>query len=284
VKELLRDDGFQLALEWSAVLVVVTFAVSRLTRVQLGYGIAAVGAALIALDAQYRVPPRLALGLALLAVAGGLADLLQSVLLRSVVVVPGAAFVALALTGVPRWVKVLAFVVIAVGAPLVAATDRRAPRPTPPLVLVTVLGVYACVPDTEFARILVGAFLAAALLAFDPELRAVGAGSCAAVGLVAWDACQEGAVRPGAVVGGVACLGVLVLVPVFGRKLRLADPWSLLAWAVAAIHVVLVLWCARVAGLRDSALVATAVVVPGYVVASAALILARRVHTRPRSG
>jgi hypothetical protein len=284
VKELLGDDGFQLSLVWGVVLAVAAFVLSRFPRVQVGYGIVAVVAALIALDAQYRVPSRLALGLALLAVAGGLADLVRSTLLRIVVVIPGAAFVVLALEGVPRWVRAVGFVAVLLGAPLVAATDRRAPRPTPPLVLVTVLGVYACVPDTEFARILVGAFLAAALLAFDPELRAVGAGSCAAVGIVVWDACQEGAARPGAVIGAVACLGVLVLVPVFGRKLRLGDPWSLVAWVVAGTHVGLVAWCSRVAGLRHSALVATAIVIPGYLIAAGALILARRVRTRSRSG
>jgi hypothetical protein len=241
-------------------------------------------AALLALDSQYHVPSRLALGLALLAVGGGLSDLVRAVVLRFVIVVPGAAFVALALVGVPRWVKALVFVAIMLGAPLVAASDRRMTRPMPPLFLVTVVGVYACVPDTEFARILVGAFLVAALLAFDPELRAVGAGVCAAVGLVVWDAGQEGAARPGAVIGAVACLGVLLLVPVFGRKLRAADPWSAAAWVVAGVHVVLVLWCSRVAGLRHSALVATALVIPAYVLAAAALILARRVRTRPRAG
>jgi hypothetical protein len=284
VKELLRDDGFQLALLWSALLTAASFALSRFPRVRLGFAVPAVVAALIALDADYTVPTRLALGLALLAVGGGIGDLVRATALRFVLAVPGAAFVALSLVGVPRWVKVLGFVAIAVGAPLVAASDRRAPRPTPPLMLMTVVGVYFCVPDTEFARILVGAFLAAALLAFDPELRAVGAGSCAAVGLVVWDACREGAARPGAVVGAVACLGVLVLLPIFGRKLRVADPWSLVAWVVAAVHVALVVWCSRVAGLRHSALLATVIVVPGYVLAAFALIVARRVRTRPRAG
>jgi hypothetical protein len=181
---LLKDDGFQLALAWSAALTVAEFVVSRFPFVRVGFGIPAVLAALIALDDRYEVPNRLVLALALLAVGGGCASLFRSIVLRVLLVVPGATFVAVSLVHVPGWVKVLAFVAVLIGAPLVAASDRWAPRPTPPLFLFTVLGVYACVPDTEYARILVGAFAAASFLAFDPKLRAESAGICAAVGLV----------------------------------------------------------------------------------------------------
>lgn len=277
------DDGFQLALVVSAGLAVVAVVLAHTLRLRVGFATVAVGATLIAFRDQYRLPTRLVIGVALLALAGAGARFIRPAFLRCFAAIPGAAFVALSLHGVPRWVKAVVFVAIVIGAPLLAASDHRAPRVAPPLFLVTVVGVYACVPDTEFARILVGAFLAAAFLALDPDLRAVAAGSSAAVGLIAWDAGQEGWARPGAVIGAVACMGALLLIPVFARRLVLTNPWSAIAWSVAAVHVGLVLWCSRIAGLRHSAWVAAALVIPAYLVAAGVLILLRRVRTPPRS-
>jgi hypothetical protein len=280
---LFGDDGFQLALVYSAGLAVIALVLAHSVRVRVGFATVAVVATLLAFHEQYRLPDRLVIGVGLLAVAGACASFIRPAFLRCFAAIPGAAFVALSLVGVPRWVKGVVFVAIVVGAPLLAASDRRAPRVAPPLFLVTVAGVYACVPDTEFARILVGAFLAAAFLAFDPDLRAVAAGASAAAGVIMWDAGQEGWARPGAVIGAVACMGALLLIPMFARRLVLTNPWSASAWWVAAVHVGLVLWCSRVAGFRHSAWVAAVLVVPAYVVAAGALMLLRRVRTPPRA-
>ena len=67
---------------------------------------------------------------------------------------------------------VLVFLVTVVCAPLAAAFDRRAARLFPRLFLMSVLGVYVCVPDTELPAALVGAAALPALLGFDRLLRA----------------------------------------------------------------------------------------------------------------
>jgi hypothetical protein len=253
--------------------------------VYVGFGIVAAVATVVGFRTQYTATGRFVLGLALLAAAGGLAGHIRRRWLRFVVAIPGAAFVAISLPHVvPRWVKVVTFVVITVAAPVLAGTERRAVRVVPALAAVSVIGVYACVPDTEFARILVGAFLAAALLGFDPELRAVSAGAFPAVGVIVWTAGVGGYGRPGAVVGGMACLGALLLVPIVWRKVMITTPWVPAGWALAAVHVGLVVWCARVAGFRQTRLAAFALVVVGYAGASIALIALRRVRTSLRSG
>ena len=173
---LFGDDGFQLALVYSAGLAVVALVLAHTVRFRVGFAAVAVVATLIAFRDQYNLPSRLVVGVALLALAGACASFIRPAFVRCFAAIPGAAFVALSLVGVPRWVKGVVFVAIVIGAPLLAASDHRAPRVAPPLFLVTVAGVYACVPDTEFARILVGAFLVAAFMAFDPDLRAVAAG------------------------------------------------------------------------------------------------------------
>jgi hypothetical protein len=82
----------------------------------------------------------------------------------------------------------------------------------------------------------------------------------------------------------MACLGALVLVPFVWRKVLITSPWVPAAWALAVVHVLLVVWCARVAGFRDSRFVALVLVVVGYVGAAIALIVLRRVRTSLRSG
>ncbi len=112
------------------------------------------------------------------------------------------------------------------GGLLAVAADRRAPRLVPALLACGALGVYLCVPDTEAPKALLGALLAAAVLGLEPRLRHR-LGFAAVAGLVAWIAVYGGVGRSGSVVGGIASLGVVVLLPLVPR-------WSPTRWTVAS--------------------------------------------------
>jgi hypothetical protein len=115
-----------------------------------------------------------------------------------------------------------------------------------------------------------------------------------AAALVSWTAVVDGLGRPGAIVGGVACLGLLAVAPLVraalerGRPLRRRpdQPVSLPlrdALAVGAVHLALVAACSRIAGLRTSASQALAISAVAYALAAAALV-ALHLHYLRRDG
>ena len=166
---------------------------------------------------------------------------------RLAAVAPGAWLVAAhgAIPGEP-WVRVLVFV-----------DDRRRgragrrrrpshrpPRAGPPPVRSSVGGVYATVPDTEQALVLLGVAAPVALLGWPLRRAVLGpAGSPAAVAVLAWSAAVGGVGRPSSIVGAVGCLGLFVVGPLSRRSVRTSAP------VVVAAHALLVLVSARVAGL-----------------------------------
>jgi hypothetical protein len=113
--------------------------------------------------------------------------------------------------GAPRWMRLFALVATLVAAPLVVASDRCSPRLSAPFLAVSAVGLYWCVPDTEHARALVGAAPPVAVVTLDRGRRPDPAGTAAAVGLFVWTATVGGVGRPGSVIGGAACLGVLLI-------------------------------------------------------------------------
>jgi hypothetical protein len=158
-------------------------------------------------------------------------------------------------------VPMLAVAAGAVGLAL-ADFDRRWRRHglLPPLLTVAVAGVWAAVPDVEAALVLLGATLPTALLGWPSLLVRSGqppslgvAGALAVAGLFTWMVAAGAAGRPGAAVGGLACLGVLVAEPV-ARRLdrRRRSPLDLLAgrdgpaWAALAAQVPLTALASRV--------------------------------------
>ncbi len=178
---------------------------------------------------------------------------------------------------------VVGMLVLVVGAAAAAVRDDAVVGrvavtvPGAVLVAVTALGVWATTPDTEHAVVLAGVALPMALLGWPLSTRAslgaVGAESLTAI--VSWTAAIDGSARSSAVLGGMACLGMLVIEPAVRRARR--GPVSATAvrrpsWPVAivALHVVLVLVCSRIAGLSDSAAVALAIIAAAYVVTAGA--------------
>ena len=254
-----------------------------------GLGIAA--AALLALDRLGMADRELVLAVAVLGSAGLVADVLRlpgPVL--PTLAAPGA-WVLATRSGLPddAWVEptVLAFVVAA--GPLVAVADRRR-RPEgwgPVLFLVSAGGVFVTVPDTEQALVLLGAAAPAALLGWPRPVASLGVGgSMAVVGLLAWTTISGGSPRPGAVVGGLAALGLLLLEPLLpGRRPSLhesrpdpaAAPYPSVVIA-GFVHAVLVFVVTRVGGLLEGAVPAAAVAVAAFAVT---VVVAARVPWWP---
>lgn len=158
----------------------------------------------------------------------------------------------------------VALAAVAAGA-LLADFDRRWRRRglAPALLAVSAAGIYLTVPDTEAALAVLGAALPLALLGWPgplarvpsqppPSLGVVGA--LAVAGLLVGTASAGSVGRPGAFVGALACLGVLVVEPVArrldpGRRSALGPPtgrWA--GWSALAAQLALAAVAARVVG------------------------------------
>jgi hypothetical protein len=274
---ILRDQGFWIA-TGVALAVVVALGAARVlsSRWWGGTGTVTTIGALAGAAAIVRLPAELVVGVALLAGAG-LAAARWSWGIGTVAVVPGAVLVAAAVgetaPASPEWVRIV--VGAAAGCTALACRDFDAtwPRLTGTCLAVTAVGVYATVPDTETARALVGAAGVSALLGLAPGLRPSPAWSSASAGLIAWNVGVGGWPRPGAVVGGVACAGLLAL----GPLLRWARTPSTV---IVLVHVGLVALVARAAGLREGALAAALITAVSY--AGASLVLAGTGRSRAR--
>jgi hypothetical protein len=137
------------------------------------------------------------------------------------------------------------------------------------LLVVSVAGLYATVPEADRAScVLAGAavFVAITLVLgrslLDLPVIVVTAG------FVGYLAAADGSTRPGAVVGGLACLG-LFGVPDLAPALRSRE-------ATVVVHVALVATASRLAGLRDSAAEAVAIVAISLLVAAHLAALSER--------
>lgn len=173
---------------------------------------------------------------------------------------PGAIVVAGALPPVAGWVRVTVVAFAAGGGALAATYDssRRTSLDASLLLwLGTVAGVYWTVPDTETARVVLGAAIPLAALGWPLRWARLGAaGAVASTCMLGWVIGQGGAPRPGAVVGGAASIGLLALGPVVHRLWPVASPHAATALAVAytaAAHLACVAAASRWAGLARDA-------------------------------
>jgi hypothetical protein len=276
---ILRDRGFWIAAGAAFAVLVVLVALRALSsRWWEGAGVVTTVGALIGVAAVFRVPVELVAGVAVLGVAG-LVAARSSRVVGVAVAVPGAALVALAVgetsPASPDWVRIVAGSAAGVTALLSRDFDETSPRLTGVCLAVAAVGVYATVPDTEAARALVGAAGVSALLGLASDLRPSPVGSSAVAGVIAWNVGVGGWPRPGAVVGGVACVGVLALGPLL-RWVR-TPPAS-----IVAVHVVLVAIVARVAGLRERAVAAAVIAALAYLGATLVLLGTGQPRSRPR--
>jgi hypothetical protein len=191
---------------------------------------------------------------------------------------------------VPWWCLVVLGVATAVGAALASEMDRRHRRNglAPVCLAVSVCGVYETVPDTDLVLVLLPLVLLLALLSWPWPLARLGSVGCyGGVGAVLFAVVVGGRGRLSAVVGGVACLGLLALEPLARRLARGTSVLDSLPRApttavlVGAAQLLVVLVATRIAGTRSS--VAMAVLVSAVSMTTFLVILVvLNVRTRPR--
>lgn len=277
---------------WLLVLVVAVGWSSRSRRhgLRSPWGLAGpawVVGSLLALDewggfhGSPRVPDRLIVALVVLFLGAELASRTPNPKFIGVLLAfPGALVLASALTpDRPGWVGPLVVVATTFGAPCAADVDRRAARLGlgPVLWLITVLGVYVTVPDTEIIRPLVGVAVPLAVSGWPLRAARLGAGGAAAgIGLLLWVASFEGLGRPGSIVGSAGALGLLLVEPlgrkVVHRRFRVwTRRWPVGRFEVAfvATQVVVVGYATRVAGFAQDAGPATWLLIPGLLAGAA---------------
>ncbi|MGH2817499.1 MAG: hypothetical protein ACRDJS_03435 [Actinomycetota bacterium] len=210
------------------------------------------------------LPSGLAQGLAALAGAGLIAGFVPMPRIAgSVLAIPGAWLVASQGDLVEtEWIRILVMAATVVGGTLVADFDRRwGHAGFPPVLLaVSVVGVYFTLPDTEQASVLLGATLPLMLLGWPRALAGLGsAGAYAATGLLAWTSAAGGFGRPSSIVGGIACLGLMVVEPLaragwpaVSSVLHAAARRWWGAVPVGVSHLLLVYVASRWAGLQPT--------------------------------
>jgi hypothetical protein len=157
--------------------------------------------------------------------------------------------------------------------------------------LFVVGAMYATVPDTELALVLLGVAIPLAFLGLPFRLARLGDGGAAAsIGLLLWVASQQGWARPGSLVGALGALALFTTFPI-GHRLRRWFRFEL-HWSrnrrllvVLLAQFVLAMWASRVAGLAYGAVEAIARLIPA-VAAGIALGIAMPMGRRrvPRSG
>jgi hypothetical protein len=238
-------------------------------------GSLAVGA--LAQDVEFAV---LAGGVALLGLAGYVTAE-RAWPTRALAALPGGLLIAAApLVDVDQWwARTVVIVLLAAAAVALPDLARRwdGTGAVGLLLAAGAAGVYLCLPETDHLDYLVPAYL---VLGVSEAVvrRPLGPGvALAACGLLCWAVLFGGTPRDGALVGGLACLGLLLLEPV-ARRLPGAGSAFVGRGAlsgVVALTVLQVGYClavSRTAGLQTDAWVALAIVA----VAAIGLLVATR--------
>lgn len=221
------------------------------------WGVLLSAAALAAINFAVARRLGLAAGIVVLA-AGGWATARAGAGVKLVgwlIVAGGATIVALRGGLVDRLeLQVLTVVTILTAGAALSEWARHLPQPlVGPMLAITAFGIWATVPETEMARAMLGATIPMAVATLNPVAATLFApGAFAISGLVAWLAASGGAARPASIIGGWACLGLLLILPYCrpsATKLIARRPW-----VIVAVHVVVVMVASRVIGLWQSAI------------------------------
>jgi len=276
-------------LRWGAAGAVAALIVGLIWRRWRGlptpvHGVVVVAATLLAMSTVRDVPRGLWAAIGLLMVVGVLHPLARRVpFLPALLALPGAWWLAVR-AGLPgeTWVGWYAAAVVVVAAPLIASFDDNDTERSwgPGLWLVTAAGVFAAVPDTEEALVLLGVSIPVALLGWPLRLVRIGPGAYPLVAVFVWVAAWGGRGRPASIVAVTACLGILVIEPIIGRTKwahgRHLPSGVAGVLSVGATHVGVVLIASRWAAGQTSVAVAALVGALALLMGTAALILILR--------
>jgi hypothetical protein len=273
VENVVDDAAFWVALVVGVVGVALVWLRLRRGRREPGVAVAVALACVVGLRVEHRLPAALVVALVLL-LLGEWSTRDAGLLPRVVAAVPGALVLGAALPdGWPFWIRASVVVVALVGGALADGADRVTPRLVPALFAIGAVGIYFCVPDTEAPKVLLGALVAGAAIGLEPRLTST-RGVAMVTALFAWIAGYGGVGRPGSVVGGLACLGVVLLLPVARWRATSAARTVI----VLLTQCALVVYESRVAGFEHSAGRALLLSLPGFAVAG--VVLAAAGHER----
>ncbi|MGH9227901.1 MAG: hypothetical protein ACRD07_04065, partial [Acidimicrobiales bacterium] len=251
-------------------------------------GLATTAATLIALGPSASQAPTVGVlvGLAGVTTAVALATSMQArfaatpVVLAPVLAAPFAWLLAIDASPV-TWVRLVGLCGATLGPVAASRTDREwGPAGlTPGLYAITAAGVFAAVPNTAGAVTLLGASVPGAFAGWPLGRARLGrAGAASTTALLVWTAAVGSAGREPAIVGALACLGLLAARP---PGLWLARHWPAI-WArrpgrltagplaVLVAHTATVAVASRIAGISHELRVAVPVAVVTLVVGSIA--------------
>lgn len=186
-------------------------------------GLAFAAAGLWSIDHSHSVPGVLVVSVAGLAAVASLGSLPGFPRWASFVMSIPFAWAIGYHAGVPQvgWLQVVVAAAASAGALLVGETDVewRDEAPAIALFALSIAGVYLAVPDTEQAAALLGVILPLTVLGWPLRIAALGrSGAAAATALLVWAAAVGARGRPPSLVGAIACLGLLVGLPL-GRAM-----------------------------------------------------------------
>ncbi len=251
-------------------------------------------------DEVWAVPTGVVVGLGTLWLAGEVGSR-TAPLVGGVLALVGGVILAGSTTPVPppAWITVVLVFGPALAGTGVADFDRRRSGSGlgPQLLLISILGLYATVPDTELVLVLLGAMVPLALLAWPRVWGRLGAGGAFAVtGVFLWITTIEGAPRGGSIVGGVATLALLLAEPVGRLVATPAAPdgapdastgGRLGGFSFVVVQLLLTGYAACVAGRVGDPLVAVLLTVPALAIGvafGAYVASGGRGHVRNRPG
>ncbi|NND04371.1 MAG: hypothetical protein HKN91_16465 [Acidimicrobiia bacterium] len=251
----------------------------------------AAGAAVAASAVAAEPPRELWTGVALLAGAGALYPLVSRLpLLPAALAAPGAWWVTntVDLPGA-GWVPWALLAWIVVGGTLLADFDRHHEGTgyCPLLLVISVAGMFATLPDTEQILVVFGAVLPLAVLSWPRGFAALGPiGVYPLLGVLAWVIAVGGQGRESAVIGAMAALGLLAVEPLvrwWGAStiFDVTSPRWRRFPVIALGHLAVVLLMARGAGLAASPMRAAGIAVA--IAAAAAVGLALASGARPEA-
>ncbi len=213
--------------------------------------------------------------LALAGVAGALIDRSPPIAWTSGAL---SAILLSATSGLPEetWIRFGTPAVALLAGIGISKADKVAPHISSVLLGITAFGVWATVPDTEIARLVMATAVVLAL-AGPLKVGSVGnGGAFAASASLAVLAAFQGQGRPGSIIGAWACVGVMA----FGSMIRYI-PGNYL---ILGIHGALVLWASRFAGFRQDAGSALALSAGLLAAAGTALAFWMKLRVPPEQG
>lgn len=203
-------------------------------------------------------PLGLVLGLAVLILGG---ELNRRSLPAGLALIGLGAFVVALRSGIETvwWIQLGTMLFVVVAGWTIAKVDGQLGISGIPALMIggTVFGVWATVPDTELARVLMGVVAATMVAAWPLRRVRIGSGGAYALaGLLAWTVAIAGEGRVGSIIGGWATIGA------FAIALGTTHIARIHAWMLFGLHALSVLLASRVAGLQESHYAAVAIAAP----------------------